>query len=145
MTKLRSVAITVDWCHICGLVIPDSVTSRTHGLFGTVDHVIPRSKGGRNILTNRRAAHRLCNMVKGNKPLEALDRVGLQGVVKGMLDRNGTLVTRRMLAAARLRIGANPNSNAGKGRNYRKPISIQAWDNEGGFTGNRTARYDETA
>lgn len=32
----------------------------------TVDHIIPKSKGGANDILNYQPAHRLCNLIKGN-------------------------------------------------------------------------------
>lgn len=41
-------------CHLCGQPGAD-----------TADHVIPRSVGGSDALSNLKAAHRRCNLVKG--------------------------------------------------------------------------------
>ena len=43
-------------CHLCGKKGAD-----------TIDHVIPRSVGGSDRLTNLRPAHRSCNSTKGNR------------------------------------------------------------------------------
>jgi 5-methylcytosine-specific restriction endonuclease McrA len=40
---------------------------RTFGLGGTVDHVIPISKGGLDVMENVKLAHWTCNRQKGNK------------------------------------------------------------------------------
>lgn len=52
-------------CHLCGYPIPDWIVSPTHPLFGTIDHVIPRSLGGKNYAANRAPAHRFCNSRRG--------------------------------------------------------------------------------
>ena len=46
-------------CAICGLDIKREDFS--------IDHIIPISKGGRNILKNLQPAHKWCNLEKGNK------------------------------------------------------------------------------
>lgn len=51
-------------CHICLLPIPDHLVNPGHPLFGTRDHVIPKSKGGRG-WANLAPAHRYCNPAKG--------------------------------------------------------------------------------
>ncbi len=45
-------------CWLCGGPITDTVS---------VDHVIPRSKGGTDDLHNLRPAHKLCNIRRGNR------------------------------------------------------------------------------
>ena len=49
-----------DTCHLCGGQIIDGEWS--------IDHVIPRSKGGTHDLWNLRPAHKRCNFSKGNRP-----------------------------------------------------------------------------
>jgi 5-methylcytosine-specific restriction endonuclease McrA len=49
-------------CHYCG---------QRHKLYDlTVDHVVPRSRGGSNHLFNLVLACRPCNLAKGSMPLE---------------------------------------------------------------------------
>ena len=138
--KIRSVSVSVDWCHICGLPILDCIVSQTHNLFGTVDHVIPLSRGGTNNLANRRAAHRLCNRLKANKPLSEVNRVGLQGAIKLLMNQVGLVCSHQMLAKARQRIGAPVNTNHGKGAKARLPYSLQSWENEGGSVVDRISK-----
>lgn len=49
-------------CHLCGLEIEEGDYS--------VDHVVPRSKGGSNSLENLRPAHQLCNSTRRDRPIE---------------------------------------------------------------------------
>jgi hypothetical protein len=52
-------------CAYCGeqMTLTDHYNSQTHA---TKDHVFPRSKGGRNDLSNLVACHRSCNEEKSN-------------------------------------------------------------------------------
>ena len=45
-------------CWLCGGTITDTVS---------VDHVIPRSKGGSDDIDNLRPAHKTCNIRRGNR------------------------------------------------------------------------------
>jgi hypothetical protein len=92
------------FCHICGLNIPDGIASPTHSLFGTVDHAVPLSKGGRNELSNRSPSHRLCNQSKGNRVLTRKEREDLQGRIKSLLSHVGVTVTHKMLTRANKRL-----------------------------------------
>jgi 5-methylcytosine-specific restriction endonuclease McrA len=51
-------------CWICGHWIPVDLP-RNHPLEYTVDHVVPRSKGGPPTIANGRPAHRRCNSRRG--------------------------------------------------------------------------------
>lgn len=58
-------------CHICGEVI-DLEAPRMQGTDGWekglhMDHLIPVSKGGADVLDNIRPAHAYCNLSKGSK------------------------------------------------------------------------------
>lgn len=46
------------WCWYCG-------ESLTIGDTATIDHVVPRSRGGRRVLSNERLSCRTCNSSKG--------------------------------------------------------------------------------
>jgi len=54
-------------CHICLLPIPPNIVMPKHPLFGTKDHIVPRSKGGTNNASNLAPAHYYCNQEKGVK------------------------------------------------------------------------------
>lgn len=84
------------WCHICGLQIPNDVVSRTHPLFGTVDHIVPLACGGENVNANRAPAHRLCNNRKGNGKVDNPLRVRLQADIQKELEKlQGKPLTKR--------------------------------------------------
>lgn len=63
-------------CHLCGGDIPPDVPEY-HPLEFTIDHLIPRSRGGRNCLSNLRPAHRQCNETKA-------DRIGWRSISSGI-------------------------------------------------------------
>ena len=50
-------------CHICGQPINYDLP-HTDAWSYVVDHVIPLSKGGKDIIENKKAAHRECNSKK---------------------------------------------------------------------------------
>lgn len=50
-------------CAICGLPI-------TREEDCTVDHIVPRSKGGKTTMSNCQLAHKLCNLLKDNQVSE---------------------------------------------------------------------------
>lgn len=54
-------------CWLCGKPLGLDLP-RTHARAATLDHVIPRSQGGTNELTNLRLAHRTCNYRRANAP-----------------------------------------------------------------------------
>jgi len=59
-------------CHICGWLIPYGIVSHTHPLFGTIDHVVPLSKGGDKHGYNRQPAHYLCNQIKADRDMDTM-------------------------------------------------------------------------
>lgn len=63
----RKVVLERDgWiCHLCEDGIPKDVTY-PHHLYGSLDHVIPLSKGGTHEYANVKAAHFLCNSLKSD-------------------------------------------------------------------------------
>ena len=58
-------------CHICGEWCSKKY-SGLHLLSPTVDHIVPISKGGMHLLQNAAIAHRLCNTLKGDRPVTPL-------------------------------------------------------------------------
>jgi len=53
-------------CHLCNTEI-DSSLARNSRFGATIDHVIPLSKGGLDVLDNLKLAHWICNIKKGNR------------------------------------------------------------------------------
>ncbi len=66
MARLDEVAERDRWtCWLCdGAVDPDAPINSPGA--GTVDHVVPKSRGGRTEPQNLRLAHRRCNTNRGN-------------------------------------------------------------------------------
>lgn len=56
-------------CAICGVPVERSIKDHEDSKYITFDHIIPRSKGGNDSMSNLRLAHRLCNMERGNDPI----------------------------------------------------------------------------
>jgi hypothetical protein len=54
------------FCHLCGA--PVSMDAQGYD-FLTLDHIVPRSRGGRNSIDNLAPAHYRCNNQRGNAPL----------------------------------------------------------------------------
>lgn len=63
----RKIAQGQPPCHLCGEEI-DYAASHLEPLSFTIDHVIPLAKGGADVLENLAAAHRRCNLRKGDGP-----------------------------------------------------------------------------
>lgn len=69
--RLRSaIARTGAPCHICGEPI-DYRLPHLDPMAFVIDHVVPLARGGRNDLTNTKAAHRACNRTKSDRPYAA--------------------------------------------------------------------------
>lgn len=59
--KLKQLGDRDGWiCHVCGRAVDSSLTGN-HPLQASVDHIVPRSKGGTNLSENLRLAHIRCN------------------------------------------------------------------------------------
>lgn len=70
-------------CFYCGI----GMNAEKHHICGrTIDHVEPRSLGGKSCKTNKVPACRGCNQAKGSLTLEEFRAVELMGVA---LDFNG--------------------------------------------------------
>jgi hypothetical protein len=54
------------WCWLCGGAI-DPSAGRDSAMCATVDHLVPRSRGGSNEPDNLRLAHKRCNVRRGNQ------------------------------------------------------------------------------
>ena len=55
-------------CYLCGAKM-FKTQDMSNKMRATADHIIPRSKGGRNHRKNIKAAHSRCNELKGNMSL----------------------------------------------------------------------------
>ena len=94
---LRVLGERDQWtCWVCGgEVTPSTPQGSPHG--ASVDHVIPRSRGGSNDRSNLRLAHRRCNGQRGSripellwpKHLTVLDPAPLWPVLQRALRRPG--------------------------------------------------------
>lgn len=58
-------------CWLCGEPV-DSNLPRVSRMGGTIDHIVPISRGGSDVLDNCRLAHWICNNRKSNKLVEEL-------------------------------------------------------------------------
>lgn len=67
--RLKPVVIDVYGirCWLCGKGIDLALFHPHPGSF-SIDHVVPRSKGGSNHISNLRPAHRRCNLRRGDRP-----------------------------------------------------------------------------
>jgi 5-methylcytosine-specific restriction endonuclease McrA len=59
-----------DDCHLCHA--PMVFKNRANPDFATLDHIVPRSLGGRSTLDNLKLAHRKCNERRGNGPVKRM-------------------------------------------------------------------------
>ena len=62
-SRLEVLELSSWECHLCGDPI-DPECEYPSPLYGTVDHVVPLSKGGTHTLCNVKAAHHICNSTK---------------------------------------------------------------------------------
>lgn len=116
-------------CHICGLTIPEDIVSSHHPLFGTVDHVIPLSKGGSKNWRNCAPAHRMCNRRKGSRGLSSLERRQLFFDVVAALKSAGIVLTQKRITACAKRAGIDLG---GKPPDEKKAHQIGRWEDDGG-------------
>lgn len=59
----KTIARTKAGCHICGTAIDYSLKSPDPMSY-EVDHLVPLARGGADELSNKAAAHRVCNSKK---------------------------------------------------------------------------------
>jgi hypothetical protein len=64
--RIRKVLLDVHgpYCWLCN--------TRIRGEEPSLDHIVPRSKGGRNSIANLRLAHKRCNTARGNGDVPVL-------------------------------------------------------------------------
>jgi hypothetical protein len=140
----RSVSGSTHWCALCGLPIPIQIVSMDHPLMGTVEHLIPKSRGGQNRLDNRVAAHRYCNARKGRSiSLSIKEQDLLEFMIAKKLTAIGRPPDNHILQRARLRridFSSDPRILAelqrrdriGNGKAPNKLPHIQRWEDDGG-------------
>ena len=116
---------SVGICSLCGLRIPNYIASSDHPLFGTIDHVIPLSRGGKNTADNRKPAHQLCNRMKGNAhPPTGVRIKNMRGNIRALLIRLGEPVTEKHMRQAEKRVQSLYFES--------RPITIMRWEDDGG-------------
>lgn len=64
--RLKLYAQQDGLCWICGRAMRVDVPPAYHPDSATLDHVVPKSKGGGNDRNNLKLAHRTCNMRRSN-------------------------------------------------------------------------------
>ena len=105
LRPLRKGDASPSWCYLCGLPIPDDIVSNSHPLFGTVDHIIPRSRNGRDSAANRAPAHRLCNEAKGDRTINPEEfSAEVRPRIATLLKSIGRRVTQRRVRDAARRV-----------------------------------------
>ena len=69
--KLAAQAVNVygSVCHLCGQPINLTLTGTRDPMRLSLDHLIPRSRGGTNSIENLRPAHFRCNSARGARPI----------------------------------------------------------------------------
>jgi hypothetical protein len=121
-------------CYLCGLPIPEEIVSSAHPLFGTVDHIIPRSKNGPDALFNRAPAHNICNERKGQltsiNPQEFAAELRLE--VVPLMKRIGRPATARVRGVANRRVLENWPSFIPTPKRERRGLALQRWEDDGG-------------
>lgn len=65
-------------CHLCNELV-DPCADPNSKWYPTLDHLVPRSRGGSDDALNLRTAHRYCNAVRQDRPLEAMSHVSVEG------------------------------------------------------------------
>ena len=67
--RLRALVVATygHVCHLCRGPIPQDLPA-DHPLSLTLDHLVPRSRGGTDELDNLRPAHRRCNLRRRDSP-----------------------------------------------------------------------------
>lgn len=78
-------------CWLCGNNI-DLTLDKDHPLALSIDHIVPKSRGGSNSLYNMAASHRVCNETKSDKPPTEFF-TGIEGLMYKENGRSAILLT----------------------------------------------------
>jgi 5-methylcytosine-specific restriction endonuclease McrA len=131
--RRRAIVRDPSHCYLCGLFIPTKIVSSVHPLFGTVDHVVARSRNGADAFYNRYPAHRVCNRSKGDRLINPEEfALEIHRRVVPLLERLGYTVTP---AARRRAIGQVVHwwpSWAPILRHGTNQVALQRWEDDGG-------------
>lgn len=122
----------IGWCHICGLPIPEDILDSRHPLFGTIDHVIPRSAGGSNSTENRAPAHQVCNRMKSGRPVSDIVRKNCRGNVRHMLQEAGVAIPVEEVLVART--GMQPTAPFSRMHPNSPYFYRTRWEDDGGYS-----------
>ena len=131
--RKRMIGRDPSLCHLCGLVIPTKVVSPTHALFGTIDHVIARSRHGSDAVYNRAPAHRICNARKANGVINPEQFAAeLHRLVAPLLERLGYTVSAAARRRAIRRVVQGWPLWVPTWRTETQRIALQRWEDDGG-------------
>lgn len=135
----KSLSGNPAWCHLCGMLIPPGIVSPAHHLYGTIDHVLPLSKGGRDTAGNRRPAHSWCNSKKGSDiEISVIVLLSWQDHITKCLKRLGTDLsvkhsTQAAVRRARERIGLDfPTKDQRNEISLASTRMVHCWEDDGG-------------
>lgn|SRR5581483_1523053 len=131
--RKRALRSSPDWCYLCGFPIPAEIASSRHPLFGTVDHIIPLSRSGPDVMANRAPAHRLCNERKGHFLVDPQEfALELRSMVVPLLESLGYQVTRKLQRSALSRAIRSWPSWAPRPRREPGFVAFHRWEDDGG-------------
>ena len=69
-----------DKCCHCGEAIDFGLCDADHPRSASVEHIIPKARGGSNLLANLALAHRVCNISRGDKRITQEAKVVTDGI-----------------------------------------------------------------
>lgn len=79
-------------CSLCGLPIIVQLVDTRHPLSGTIDHVLPKALGGRDVAENRKPTHKICNNQRGVRDITAELRQELWTAALTAFEKHGVPV-----------------------------------------------------
>jgi hypothetical protein len=125
----RTFVGSISTCHLCLLPLLKNIVSPEHPLFLTLDHILPLSRGGPDVASNRAPAHRSCNKSKADSievPWKA--RIDMTYVIAPLLERAGLRITNKRLAKIRNEI----RSQFGGTPKHDVLPDLIRWEDDGG-------------